>query len=127
MNTNTSMNSTTMNMASMTTAAATPAAAALAADTLSGFGGALTSLLRTPCLCTGEAQRAGGFIGARRQSTSTALAQAHAAIATAKRIDWTGNAASRCRDALDACARSMTGLDDRLRETTRLTHTGGAS
>lgn len=112
------------NIASITNAAAS---AAIASDVLSSAGGTLTSLLRTPCPCTQAAQRAGGFIGARRRSTFVALSQAQVAVTIAKGINWTGNAANRCRDALDACARTMIGIDDRLRETARLTCMGGPS
>ena len=59
--------------------------------------------------------------------TSNALEQSRTAMAAAKNLDWTGNAATLCARTLDRDTRLAASIDDRVRQTGQLAWSGGSS
>ena len=66
-------------------------------------------------------------IGSLQRLTSNALEQSRTAMAAAKNLDWTGNAATLCARTLDRDTRLAASIDDRVRQTGQLAWSGGSS
>ena len=65
--------------------------------------------------------------GSLQRLTSNALEQSRTAMAAAKNLDWTGNAATLCARTLDRDTRLAASIDDRVRQTGQLAWSGGSS
>ena len=82
---------------------------------------------RRNCPCRTAVGSSRERIGSLQRLTSNALEQSRTAMAAAKNLDWTGNAATLCARALDRDTRLAASIDDRVRQTGQLAWSGGSS
>ena len=77
------------------------------------WGNAMASIAGADCPC--------------RTAVGSSREQSRTAMAAAKNLDWTGNAATLCARTLDRDTRLATSIDDRVRQTGQLAWSGGSS
>lgn len=82
---------------------------------------------RRDCPCRTAVGSSRERIGSLQRLTSNALEQSRTAMAAAKNLDWTGNAATLCARTLDRDTRLAASIDDRVRQTGQLAWSGGSS
>ena len=91
------------------------------------WGNAMASIAGANCPCRTAVGSSRERIGSLQRLTSNALEQSRPAMAAAKNLDWTGNAATLCARALDRDTRLAASIDDRVRQTGQLAWSGGSS
>ena len=91
------------------------------------WGTAMASITGADCPCRTAVGSSRERIGSLQRLTSNALEQSRTAMAAAKNLDWTGNAATLCARTLDRDTRLATSIDDRVRQTGQLAWSGGSS